>query len=111
MCVSSQDDVDDPYYPFGKPDQLEVALMMAHTAQLTLPHELEQVFDMVTVNAARAARLDDYGIAPGNKADLVVLGRAERARGTAPAAAASGTSIKNGVEIARTTVTQELHRL
>src|SRR5215831_2675195 len=55
--VSSQDDVDDPYYPFGKPDQLEVALMMAHSAQLTLPHELEQVFDMVTVNGARAARL------------------------------------------------------
>src|SRR5262249_27575854 len=27
--VSSQDHVDDPYYPFGKPDQLEVALMMA----------------------------------------------------------------------------------
>src|SRR5262249_24734274 len=71
--VSAQDDVDDPYYPFGKPDQLEVALMMAHTAQLTLPHELEQVFDMVTVNAARAARLPDYGIAPGNKADLVVV--------------------------------------
>jgi cytosine deaminase len=71
--VSSQDDVNDPYYPFGKPDQLEVALLMAHTAQLTLPQELEQVFDMVTVNAARAARLDDYGLAPGRRADLVVV--------------------------------------
>src|SRR5262249_14354525 len=29
---------------------------------------------MVPENAARAARLADYGIAPGNKADLVVLG-------------------------------------
>jgi cytosine deaminase len=71
--ISSQDDVNDPYYPFGKPDQLEVGLMMAHNAQLTLPHELEQVFDMITVNAARAARLDDYGIAPGCLADLVVV--------------------------------------
>ena len=71
--VSAQDDVNDPYYPFGKPDQLEVGLMMAHNAQLTLPHELEQVFDMITVNAARAARLDDYGIAPGCRADLVVI--------------------------------------
>ncbi len=71
--VSSQDDVNDPYYPFGKPDQLEVGLMMAHNAQLTLPHELEQVFDMITVNAARAARLDDYGIMPGCRADLVVI--------------------------------------
>ena len=71
--VSAQDDVNDPYYPFGKPDQLEVGLMMAHNAQLTLPHELEQVFDMITVNAAQAARLDDYGIAPGCRADLVVI--------------------------------------
>jgi cytosine/creatinine deaminase len=108
--VSSQDDVDDPYYPFGKPDQLEVALMMAHTAQLTLPHELEQVMDMVTVNAARAARLTDYGIAPGNKADLVVLGSSsvrEALRLQQP----RPHVIRNGVEVARTTVTQELHRL
>ena len=41
--VTSQDDVNDPYYPFGKPDPLECASMMAHVAQLTLPHELEQV--------------------------------------------------------------------
>jgi len=71
--TSAQDDVNDPYYPFGKPDQLEVATMIAHTAQLTLPHELEQVFDMVTENAARAARLSGYGIAPGCQADLVVI--------------------------------------
>ncbi len=33
--VTSQDDVNDPYYPFGKPDPLECASMMAHVAQLT----------------------------------------------------------------------------
>src|SRR5262249_29891451 len=71
--VCAQDDVNDPYYPFGKPDQLEVALFMAHTAQLTLPNELETVFDMITTNAARAAGLRDYGLAPGCQADLVVL--------------------------------------
>src|SRR2546426_289541 len=70
--ISSQDDVNDPYYPFGKPDPLECASMIAHVAQLTLPHELEQAIDMVTVNAAKAARLADYGIAPGCRADLVV---------------------------------------
>ncbi len=105
--VSSQDDVDDPYYPFGKPDQLEVALMMAHTAQLTLPHELEQVFDMVTVNAARAARLGDYGIAPGSRADLVVLG-APSVRQALRLQPPRRHVIKNGVEVARTTVAQEL---
>lgn len=71
--VTSQDDVNDPYYPFGKPDPLECAVMLAHVAQLTLPHELEQVMDMITVNAARAARVSDYGIGPGMSADLVVV--------------------------------------
>src|ERR1700720_4993599 len=105
--VTSQDDVDDPYYPFGKPDQLEVALMMAHTAQLTLPHELEQTIDMVTANAARAARLADYGIAPGNKADLVVVG-APSVRQALRLQPPRRHVVKNGVEIARTSVTQEL---
>jgi cytosine/creatinine deaminase len=107
--VSSQDDVDDPYYPFGKPDQLEVALMMAHTAQLTLPHELEQVFDMVTVNGARAARLPDYGIAPGDKADLVVVG-APSVRAALRLQPPRRHVIKNGIEVARTSVTQELRK-
>src|ERR1700737_4827634 len=72
--ATAQDDVKDPYDPFGKPDPLECALMMAHVAQLTLPHELEQVIDMITVNAARAARVADYGIAAGMRADPVVVG-------------------------------------
>ncbi len=107
--ISSQDDVNDPYYPFGKPDQLEVALMMAHTAQLTLPHELEQVFDMVTTNAARAARLDDYGIAPGRRADLVVIDApsVHEALRTQPP---RRCVIHEGRAIARATLSRELRR-
>lgn len=107
--VSSQDDVNDPYYPFGKPDQLEVALMMAHVAQLTLPHELEQVFDMVTTSAARAARLDDYGIAAGRRADLVVIDApsVHEALRTQPP---RRHVIKDGREIARATLRRELKR-
>jgi cytosine deaminase len=71
--ISAQDDVDDPYYPFGKPDQLEVAQYTAHVAQLTYPPQLETVMDMITVNAARAMRLQDYGTEPGDRADLVLL--------------------------------------
>src|SRR5215472_2932490 len=107
--ISSQDDVNDPYYPFGKPDQLEVALLMAHTAQLTLPHELEQVFDMVTTNAARAARLEDYGIAPGCRADLVIIDAPsvhEALRTQPPRRHVIG----EGREIARATVSRELRR-
>jgi cytosine deaminase len=81
--------------------------MMAHAAQLTLPRELEQVLDMVTVNAARAARLPDYGIAPGNKADLVVLG-APSVREALRLQPHRRHVIKNGIEVARTTVKEEL---
>jgi cytosine deaminase len=71
--ISAQDDVNDPYYPFGKPDQLEVAQYMAHVAQLTYPPQLETVLDMVTVNAARAMRLESYGTEPSDRADLVLV--------------------------------------
>ena len=105
--VTSQDDVNDPYYPFGKPDPLECASMIAHVAQLTLPHELEQVMDMVTVNSARAARVKSYGIAVGNIADLVVVGApsVHEALRTQPL---RRHVIKNGKEVARAVVTQEL---
>ncbi len=105
--VTSQDDVNDPYYPFGKPDPLECAAMMAHVAQLTLPHELETVMDMVTVNSARAARVADYGIAPGMRADLVVVGAPsvhEALRVQPP----RRHVFKDGREVARATLNQEL---
>ena len=38
------------------------------------PDELEQVLDLVTVNAAKALRLEAYGTSVGDRADLVVLG-------------------------------------
>ena len=72
--VTSQDDVNDPYYPFGKPDPLECVSMICHVAQLTLPHEIDQAIAMITDNAAKAARVTGYGIAEGCRADLVVIG-------------------------------------
>jgi cytosine deaminase len=105
--VSSQDDVNDPYYPFGKPDPLECVSFIAHVAQLTLPHELEQAMSMVTDNAAKAARVTDYGIAPGKPADLVVVGAPsvhEAIRLQPP----RKHVFKRGREVARSTLSQEL---
>ena len=105
--VSSQDDVNDPYYPFGKPDPLECVSYIAHVAQLTLPRELEQAMSMVTDNAAKAARVTDYGIAPGKPADLVVVGAPsvhEAIRLQPP----RRHVFKNGREVARSTLSQEL---
>ena len=105
--VTSQDDVNDPYYPFGKPDPLECVSMIAHVAQLTLPPELEQAMSMVTENAAKAARVDDYGIAPGKRADLVVVG-APSVHEAIRLQPLRRHVIKGGREVARSVVSQEL---
>ncbi|HZP78823.1 MAG TPA: amidohydrolase family protein [Pseudolabrys sp.] len=105
--VTSQDDVNDPYYPFGKPDPIECVSMIAHVAQLTLPHELQQAMAMITENAAKAARVSDYGVAPGKRADLVVVGapsvhEAIRLQPPRPHV------FKRGRPVARSTMSQEL---
>ncbi len=69
----SQDDIDDPYYPFGRGDMLELAFVMCHAAHLGSPEELDAAFGMVTYNAARGMRLEHYGLNVGDKADLVLL--------------------------------------
>ena len=73
----AQDDIDDPYYPFGRGDMLELAFMMCHAAHLGSPAELESALDMVTYNAARGMHLDHYGVKKGDSADLVLLDSAD----------------------------------
>src|SRR5262249_52420335 len=99
--------VNDPYYPFGKPDPLECAAMMAHVAQLTLPHELEQVADMITINSAKAARVSDYGIAAGCRADLVII-EAPSVREALRQHPPGRPVFKDGRETARSTAKREL---
>jgi cytosine deaminase len=70
---SSQDDVADPFYPFGRNDQQEVVSYVCHTAHMTTRNEIDAAFDFVTYNAARALRLQNYGLDPGCKADLNIL--------------------------------------
>ncbi|MBF6592930.1 MAG: amidohydrolase family protein [Thermaceae bacterium] len=71
--VTAQDDVDNPYYPFGRNDPLDVALWTAHVAQLAWGEELETVRHMVTDWSAQALGLEGYGLEVGSKANLVVL--------------------------------------
>lgn len=70
---SSQDDVNDPYYPFGRNDQQEVAAHVCHACHMTYPDEVEAAFGFVTANAARALRLPDYGLESGCRADFNLL--------------------------------------
>lgn len=70
---SAQDDVNDPYYPFGRNDQQEVASFMCHTAHMTYPDEVRAVFGFITENAAKAMNLSGYGLEVGASADLNLL--------------------------------------
>ncbi|MGH6854452.1 MAG: amidohydrolase family protein [Aestuariivirga sp.] len=67
------DCVMDPWYPLGQACMLEVASMGIHAAPMTSREALRWAFDAVTVNPAKTMRLDGYGLAPGCKADFVVL--------------------------------------
>jgi cytosine/creatinine deaminase len=66
-----QDCVNDGFYPFGRGDMLEVALISAHAAHLTTVDELQAALAAVTTAPATAWRLGDaYGIRTGARADL-----------------------------------------
>ncbi len=69
-----QDDITDAYYPFGRNNMLEVAFLCAHILWMTSTAGLEDLYDMITTDAARVLNLSDgeYGLAPGGPADLVI---------------------------------------
>lgn len=71
-CSVATNNVLNPFTPFGDGSLLRMANLYANVAQCG-PHEFEQCLDLVTSAPARLMRLDDYGIAVGNPADLVIL--------------------------------------
>ena len=76
VCLG-QDDISDAYYPFGRNSMLEVAFLAAHLLWMTKRTDMERLYDMVTVDGARAMNLEGFGLAVGNRADLVVLDAAD----------------------------------
>jgi len=66
-----QDCVHDGFYPFGRGDLLEVALISAHATHLATDGELRLALSAVTDAPAQMWHLDGaYGVAPGARADL-----------------------------------------
>ena len=69
----ASNNVRDAYRPLGNFDLLEEGLVLAYGAHMDSVGELETLMRMCTENAARALRLDRYGLNEGDQADLVVL--------------------------------------
>ncbi|MEV0972890.1 amidohydrolase family protein [Microtetraspora glauca] len=103
-----QDDIEDAYYPFGRHSMPEVAFLAAHLLDARTDPELERLFDMVTVDAARVLGRPAHRLEPGAPADLVVLdGRSVRevlARHSPP-----GHVITGGRIVATTTSATTFH--
>ena len=61
------------FTPFGDCSLLRIANLYAHIAQVSSDAQIGACWDMLTTRAARMLNLRDYGIAPGNPADMVVF--------------------------------------
>jgi len=72
VCIG-HDSVMDPWYPLGYGDPLQAAFVLAHYGHMSGAGELKRLIDMITVNPARTLGLDDYGLAEGAPASLVVF--------------------------------------
>ena len=73
LVALGQDDIADAYYPFGRNNMLEVGFLSSHMLWMTTRPEMEKVYDMITVDAARAMNVEGFRLAVGNPAHLVVL--------------------------------------
>lgn len=71
--ATAQDDIDNPYYPFGRNDLLEVAQYIAHLAPLAWGDQVDQTLGMVTHVPGQAIGLEGYGLSVGCKANILVL--------------------------------------
>ena len=71
-CSISTNNIMNPFTPFGDCSQVRIANMYANVVQRGTVEDLTECFAMITERPARILRRDDYGIAVGNPADLVV---------------------------------------
>ncbi|MFY0619055.1 amidohydrolase family protein [Shimia sp.] len=67
------DCVMDPWYSLGTADMLDVAFMGLHVGQLSSREDMAWCFEAVTANSAKIMGLEGYGLAPGCRADMVLL--------------------------------------
>jgi cytosine deaminase len=72
-CSLATNNVLNPFTPFGDCSLIRMANLYANICQVGTSADIAECFNMITTRAATLMRLDGYGIAVGNDADLVVL--------------------------------------
>jgi cytosine deaminase len=72
-CSLSTNNVLNPFTPFGDCSLLRIANLYANISRVRTRADIGECLEMVTRRSARLLRLEHYGLAVGNAADLVVL--------------------------------------
>lgn len=67
------DDVFDPWYPLGTANMLQVLHMGLHVCHMMGYQQIDEGLKLITENSARTFGVEDYGIEPGNAANLIIL--------------------------------------
>lgn len=70
----AQDSINDPWYPMGNGNMMNILDNGIHLAQIMSPEEIETDLDLITYNGARCLNIQDrYGVAVGKAANFIVL--------------------------------------
>jgi cytosine deaminase len=72
-CSLSSNNVLNAATPYGDCSLIRMANLHANILQIAAPEDLRALFGMLTDRSARLLNLADYGLAPGNPADLAVI--------------------------------------
>lgn len=68
------DSIMDPWFPLGKGDMLAAAQLALFLCHMSGYEEIQDVLDLITLNAAKTLRIQDrYGIEGGKPADFLIL--------------------------------------
>jgi cytosine deaminase len=102
-----QDCINDPYYPYGKGDMLEVANLLGHAAKMTRFEEIATLYDMITYKAARTLKIPNHKIEVGAPANLVLLHGVQSTNDAIRKIPPARTTIRNGKIISKTQIQEE----
>jgi cytosine deaminase len=70
----AQDSINDPWYPMGNGNMMNILDNGIHLAQIMSPEEIEKDLDLITYNGARCLNIQDrYGLEEGKDANFIVL--------------------------------------
>jgi cytosine/creatinine deaminase len=73
LVAGGNDGIRDTWTPYGSPDMLERAMLIGLRNNLRRDDEIAIALGTVTADAARVCGFADYGLAAGNRADLVLV--------------------------------------